>query len=163
MSNLISILDEALVADLRSAVAGDVITATDADYDAARGLWNGAVRRRPAVVVRATATDDVATAIATAREHGLPLSVRGGGHHVTGAAVVDDGLVIDLSGMDAVAIDPEARTARVGPGARASRTSSDRRRSTAWRPSPARRWPAASAGSGDSSGWGSTTSARSNS
>ncbi|EMA39042.1 FAD-binding oxidoreductase [Halococcus hamelinensis] len=118
MSTTATILDESIVTDLRAAVSGDVITADDAGYEKARQLWNGAVDRRPAVFVRVTSTDDVATAIAAARDHDLPLSVLGGGHHVTGSALVDDGLVVDMCEMNDVTIDPESRTARVGPGAR---------------------------------------------
>jgi FAD/FMN-containing dehydrogenase len=118
MSNATPTPDESAVSELRSAVAGEVLARGDDGYDEARRLWNGAIDRHPAVFVRAASTDDVATAIAVARDHDLPLSVRGGGHHVTGVALVDDGLVVDLGGMDAVSVAPEARTARVGPGAR---------------------------------------------
>ena len=111
-------MSESTVSDLRAAVSGDVIRPDDAAYDDVRAVWNGAVDRYPAVVVRAERTEDVAAALRFAREHDLPLAVRGGGHHVTGSAVVDDGLVVDLSGMDAVSVDPATRTARVGPGAR---------------------------------------------
>lgn len=107
-----------LFTDLRTAVVGDVIAIGDPEYDDARSIWNGAIDRHPAVFVQARTTSDVATAIATAREYDLPLSVRGGGHHVSGSALVDDGVVVDLSGMNEVVIDPEARTAHVGPGAR---------------------------------------------
>ena len=118
MSTTATSLDESIVTDLRAAISGDIITTDDGGYEEARHLWNGAVDRHPAVFVRAASTDDVATAIAAARDHDLPLSVLGGGHHVTGSALVDDGLVIDMSGMNDVTIDPESRTARVGPGAR---------------------------------------------
>ncbi|MWG34249.1 FAD-binding oxidoreductase [Halomarina oriensis] len=111
---------ESLVSELRAAVDGDVVTPSDAAYEEACSLWNGAVEKRPALVVRAVSTDDVSTAVTFAREQGLPLGVRGGGHHVTGSALVDDGLVVDLSGMTGVSIDPDARVARVGPGARVS-------------------------------------------
>lgn len=120
MTGTPSPVDESAVSSLRAAVTGDVITADDAGYEAACRLWNGAIDRRPAVFIGPASTDDVATAIATARKQDLPLSVRGGGHGVTGAALVDDGLVIDLGGMNEVTIDPEMRTALVGPGARVS-------------------------------------------
>lgn len=118
MSKTTTRLDDAALTHLRAAISGEILTPNDAGYHEARSLWNGAIDRHPAVFVRAAATDDVATAIATARAHDLPLSVRGGGHHVTGVALVDDGLVVDLSGMDEVSIDAATRTARVGPGAR---------------------------------------------
>jgi FAD/FMN-containing dehydrogenase len=111
-------IGDAVLTELHAGVSGAVLTPDDPDYDAARELWNGKVDRRPAVFVRAASAGDVTTAVRVAREHGLSLGVRGGGHHVTGSALVDDGLVVDLSGMDGVEIDPETRTARVGPGAR---------------------------------------------
>ncbi|WP_331235482.1 FAD-binding oxidoreductase [Natronorarus salvus] len=120
MSSATVTSNESIVTELRSAIDGEVITAADPGYEEACRLWNGAIDRRPTLVVRAASTDDVVTAVSTAREHGLPLSVRGGGHGVTGTALVDAGLVVDLTGMDAVTIDPEARIARVGPGARVS-------------------------------------------
>jgi FAD/FMN-containing dehydrogenase len=113
-------IDELLVSELRDAISGTVIVPGDDAYDDARAVWNGAVDRYPAVIARVETTADVAVAIAFGREHDLPLAVRGGGHHVTGSAVIDDGLVIDLSGMKNVAIDSETRTVRVGPGARVS-------------------------------------------
>lgn len=120
MSNTDFIPDEQLVSDLRSTIDGDIVTPADRGYDEARSLWNGAIDRRPSVIIVPASVGDVATGIAVAREHDLPLAVRGGGHHVTGAAMVEDGLVIDLSGMDDVTIDPGARIATVGPGARVS-------------------------------------------
>ncbi|WP_247000906.1 FAD-binding oxidoreductase [Halosolutus gelatinilyticus] len=120
MSSDPSIREEAVVSELRTAVDGDVIARADPNYTAARRLWNGRIDRRPAVFVRAASSEDVAAGIAMAREYDLPLSVRGGGHHVTGSALVEDGLVIDLGAMNEVVIDPETRTARVGPGSRVS-------------------------------------------
>jgi FAD/FMN-containing dehydrogenase len=120
MSTLIRPLDESLVSDLRAAVAGDVITPTDETYHQARAVWNGRIDRFPAAIVRVTSTDDVAAAIRFAREHDRQLTVRGGGHHVTGSAVADDGIVIDCSALTDVTVDPEARTVRVGAGARIS-------------------------------------------
>jgi FAD/FMN-containing dehydrogenase len=102
---------------LRSTVAGDVIAPGDANYDAARTIWNAMIDRRPAVIVRCAGPDDVAPAIRFARDHDLDVSVRGGGHNIAGHALVDDGLVIDLSRMRDVAIDAARRRARVGPGA----------------------------------------------
>jgi FAD/FMN-containing dehydrogenase len=120
MQPTIRSIDEPLVSELRDAVFGTVIVPTDAAYDDARTVWNGAVDRYPSVIVRVKTTADVAVAIAFARKYDLSLAVRGGGHHVTGSAVIDDGLVIDLSGMNDVVIDPETHTAHVGPGARVS-------------------------------------------
>ncbi len=111
-------LDDSLVSDLRTAVAGDVITPGDEDYHDARALWNGRIDRYPAAIVRVTSTDDVAAAIRFARENDRGIAVRGGGHHVTGSAIVDDGVVIDCSGLTDVDLDVEARTVRVGAGCR---------------------------------------------
>ena len=96
--------------------AGELIGPDHAAYDRARRVWNGTVDRRPALIARCGGPGDVASALAFARERGLPVAVRGGGHNVSGNAVCDDGLVIDLSGMKAISVDPEQRIARVGPG-----------------------------------------------
>ena len=110
--------DQALVTTLRTTLTGDVIDPDDARYDEARRVWNGLIDRRPAVVARCTSRADVVAALAAARAHRPPVSIRGGGHQIAGSAVCDDGLVIDLSAMTDVTVDPDARTARVGPGAR---------------------------------------------
>lgn len=86
-------------------------------YDDARRVWNAAVDRRPAVVARCTGAADVVAALAHAREHGLRVAVRGGGHSIPGFSTCDDGIVIDLSGLRSVHVDPRARTATAEPGA----------------------------------------------
>lgn len=96
---------------------GEVLVPGSPGYDAARAVWNGAVDRRPAYVVRCAGTGDVRTAVRVARELGLPLGVRGGGHSAAGWAVPDGGLMIDLSRLAAVQVDPGARTAEVQGGA----------------------------------------------
>ena len=96
---------------------GDQITPDHADYDGARAVWNGAVDRRPRLVARCGSTADVAAAVRFAREHGLDIAVRGGGHNVAGTAVCDGGIVLDLSEMRAVRVDARARTATVEGGA----------------------------------------------
>jgi FAD/FMN-containing dehydrogenase len=110
--------EDALVADLRATLTGDVIDRGDHRYDEARRVWNGLIDRCPAVIARCTSRADVVAALATARTHRPAVSIRGGGHQVAGSAVCEDGLVIDLSAMTEVTVDPVARTARVGPGAR---------------------------------------------
>ncbi|WP_431893062.1 FAD-binding oxidoreductase [Nonomuraea sp. bgisy101] len=96
---------------------GRLITADHTDYDTARAVWNGAVDRRPRVIARCGGTADVAAAMRFARDHDLEIAVRGGGHNVAGTAACDDGIVIDLSAMRAVWVDPAGRTARVQGGA----------------------------------------------
>ena len=102
---------------LAERLAGEVITPDHPTYETARRVWNGMIDKRPAMIARCADADDVATAIRFAAEHGLPLAVRGGGHNVAGTAVVDDGLVIDLSAMRAVRIDDTRRTVHVQGGA----------------------------------------------
>jgi hypothetical protein len=96
---------------------GRVISADHADYDTARALWNGSVDRHPRHIARCSGTADVAAVVRFAREHALEIAVRGGGHNVAGSASCDDGIVIDLSAMRAVSVDPRGRTARVQGGA----------------------------------------------
>jgi FAD/FMN-containing dehydrogenase len=94
-----------------------VIAPDQATYEAARRVWNGMIDKRPAAIARCVDADDVATAVRFAAEYELPLSVRGGGHNVAGTAVVDDGVVIDLSAMRDVRIDASGRTVHVQGGA----------------------------------------------
>ncbi|KQY43962.1 FAD-binding oxidoreductase [Cellulomonas sp. Root137] len=96
---------------------GEVLAPGSPGYDLARAVWNGAVDRRPAYVVRCAGAEDVRTAVRVARELGLPLGVRGGGHSAAGWAVPDGGLMIDLSRMRGVVVDPGGRTAQVQGGA----------------------------------------------
>jgi hypothetical protein len=95
---------------------GSVLTAGVAGYEEARRIWNGAIDRRPAVIARGLDHADVVAAIRYAREHDVAIAVRGGGHGVGGAAMVEGGLVIDLSAMRGVYVDPGARRAWVGGG-----------------------------------------------
>ena len=90
---------------------GDVIVPGDHDYDDARAVWNGTVARRPRLIARCSGTADVAAAVRFARDCALEIAVRGGGHNVAGTAVCDGGMVIDLSAMRAVLVDPADRTA----------------------------------------------------
>lgn len=96
---------------------GDVITPKHPEYEGARAVWNGTVDRRPGLITRCRGTADVAAAVRFARTRDLEISVRGGGHNVAGTAVCDDGIVIDLSVMRAVSVDPLERTALVQGGA----------------------------------------------
>ena len=102
---------------LDGAVRGRIIRPGDADYDEARAVHNGMHDRRPAAVVQARDAADVVAAVAAAREAGIDIAVRGGGHSVPGFGTVDDGLVIDMSGLHDVHVDPANSRARVGGGA----------------------------------------------
>ena len=101
---------------LRDSIRGPVIDPDDEGYDAARAIWNGAIDRRPACVARCTGVADVVAAVRIARERALLVAVRAGGHGVGGHAVCDGGLVIDLSPMKGIRVDPAARTARAEAG-----------------------------------------------
>ena len=101
---------------LRAALHGKLLLRGDAGYDDARTIWNAMVDRKPAIIVRAADAADVARAVQFAREHQLLVAVRGGGHNIAGNAVCEGGLMIDLTPMKAVRIDPKARTAYVEPG-----------------------------------------------
>jgi FAD/FMN-containing dehydrogenase len=101
---------------LRDDMRGPVIDPDDEGYDAARAIWNGAIDRRPACVARCTGVADVVAAVRFARERDLLVAVRSGGHGVGGHALCDGGLVIDLSPMKGIRVDPAARTARAEAG-----------------------------------------------
>ncbi len=105
------------VSDLRARLRGSALLPGDAGYDAARSIWNAMIDKRPALIVRCDGAADVRTAINAAREHALPLSVKCGGHNIAGNAVCDGGLMVDLSPMTSVHVDPWERSARVEPGA----------------------------------------------
>ena len=102
---------------LRGSFRGELLLPTSPGYDAARRIWNGAIDRRPACIARCTGVADVVAGVRFARDHDLEIAVRGGGHNVAGTAVCDGGIVIDLSAMRAVLVDPASRTAWVQGGA----------------------------------------------
>jgi FAD/FMN-containing dehydrogenase len=101
----------------KATLRGTVLQPADPGYDDARAIWNAMIDKRPAMIVRCAGTADVVLAVNFARENGLPLAVRGGGHNIAGSALCDDGLVIDLSGMRDVHVDPRVRLAWVSGGA----------------------------------------------
>jgi len=111
-------VDPALVNRFAERLTGRVIRPTDASYDEQRRVWNGSIDRYPALIVRCAGTDDVVAAVDFAREAGLPVAVRSGGHSFPGLSVVDDGLVIDLGLMKETHVDVEARTVRAQAGLR---------------------------------------------
>ncbi len=110
-----SIGSEAIQA-LRGRLRGPLCLPGEPGYEQARTIWNAMIDRKPAAIVRAAGAADVIAAVRFAREHGLLLAVRGGGHNIAGNAVCDGGLMIDLTPMKSVRVDPAARTARVEPG-----------------------------------------------
>ncbi|HVJ44041.1 MAG TPA: FAD-binding oxidoreductase [Dongiaceae bacterium] len=120
MWDLIATAGLAAARQLRGQMQGSVISPEDSGYAAARRIWNGAVDHRPALFARCETSRDVQLAVQAARQYGVALSVRGGGHDWAGRALRPDGLVIDLSGMRGVEIDTKARTARVEGGALAA-------------------------------------------
>ncbi|MGH3387233.1 MAG: FAD-binding oxidoreductase, partial [Nocardioidaceae bacterium] len=103
--------DTAVVDRLRAELNGQVVRPGDDEYDAARTLFAGGIDRRPAVIVRPTDADGVARVVSAARDTGLDLAVRSGGHSGAGHSVCDDGIVLDLSRMQALEVDVEGRTA----------------------------------------------------
>jgi FAD/FMN-containing dehydrogenase len=109
-------LDQPALEQLRGEVRGPVIGPADAEYEIARKVHNGMIDKRPAVIVRCGGVADVMAALRFGLEHGLPIAVRGGGHNVAGKAVCDQGMVIDLSRMKGMRVDPVGRVARAQAG-----------------------------------------------
>ena len=122
MSTEIGLESKALGADrqepltLADRLRGELVLPGDEDYEAARSVWNAAIDRHPALIVRCLSAADVITAVTFAREYHLAISVRSGGHSPAGYGTTDGGMVIDLSGMKGITIDPVQRTARLEPG-----------------------------------------------
>src|SRR5262245_3267512 len=108
----VTISDERLQ-QLAAGFTGELLRPGDAGYDAARRIHNGLIDKRPALIARCRGAADVADAVLLARQSGMELSVRGGGHNVAGRAVTDGGLMVDLSSMRGIHVDPQARTVRV--------------------------------------------------
>jgi FAD/FMN-containing dehydrogenase len=102
---------------LGSRLAGRIVLPKDPAYEDVRRIWNAMVDRRPAMIVQCAGTDDIRGALAFARSHGLEVAVRGAGHNIAGNATCDGGMMIDLSGLRAVEVDPHNRRATVQPGA----------------------------------------------
>jgi len=109
-------LDQPVLEVLRGELRGAVLGPDDPDYETARKVHNGMIDKRPAVIARCTGVADVMAALQFGRERELPIAVRGGGHNVGGKAVCDDGIVIDLSPMKGIRVDPERRVARAQAG-----------------------------------------------
>jgi FAD/FMN-containing dehydrogenase len=109
-------IEASAVEGLRSNLRGPVLTQSDAGYEEARKVWNGMIDRRPALIIQCQGVADVIAAVNFARDQGFGAAVRGGGHNAAGYAVCDDNVVIDLSAMKGIHVDPKTRTARVQPG-----------------------------------------------
>ena len=109
-------VDESRIEQLRSVCRGAFIRPGDGDYDTARRIWNASIDRRPGLIFRCAGLADVIAAVTFARENGLLVAIRGGGHNVGGRALCDGGLVIDLSQMKGIHVDPRTRRVRVQPG-----------------------------------------------
>ncbi len=110
-------LDETKIATFKASLHGKLIEPNDPDYDAARKVYNGMIDRRPRLIARCADVADVITAVNFGREEKLLVAIRGGGHNACGLGVCDDGLVIDLSSMNYVHVDPNKKTVLVGGGA----------------------------------------------
>jgi hypothetical protein len=107
---------DAAVEDFRSRLRGTLLQPVDYEYDAVRTIWNAMIDRKPELIARCVSASDVITALQFGKEHKMEMTIRGGGHNVSGNCIVDGGLMIDLSQMKSIRIDPGARTAQVEPG-----------------------------------------------
>ena len=110
------VLQQEAISQLRGQLRGELIEPEDSRYEEARKVYNAMIDRKPRLIVKCADTADVMAAIAFAHTHGVRVSIRGGGHNAGGLGVCDDGLVIDLSGIRYVHVDPASRTVRVGGG-----------------------------------------------
>jgi FAD/FMN-containing dehydrogenase len=110
-------LAEDAIINLKKQIQGDVLLPSDDDYDQARKIWNGMIDKHPALIIRCTGPADVIDAVKFARKHQIIVSIRGGGHNVSGNSLVDNGMVIDLSKMKGIHVDPKSRTVRAQAGA----------------------------------------------
>ncbi len=117
-------LEEAIVEEFAVSFRGEIIRPQDDRYEEARKIYNGMIDKRPALIVRPTGSADVIDAVNLARENRLPLAVRCGGHSVAGKGVVDDGVLIDLSSLKGVRVDPTSRRARAGKASEVHRRES---------------------------------------
>src|SRR3990172_8525143 len=109
-------LSESAIEEFKTGLRGQMLRPGDEGYDVARKVYNGMIDRHPALIVRCADVADVIAAVNFARDNRLTVSVRGGGHNVTGFGTWDDGLVIDLSGMKGIRVDPVKRIARAEGG-----------------------------------------------
>ncbi|NIQ91120.1 MAG: FAD-binding oxidoreductase, partial [Deltaproteobacteria bacterium] len=111
-------IDQAAAEEFKASLGGELIQPNDDSYDEVRKVWNAMIDKRPALIARCSGTADVITSVNFARENNLLLSVRGGGHNISGSAVCENGLMIDLSRMKGLHVDLKTRTVRAQPGCR---------------------------------------------
>lgn len=112
-------LSEEDITEFAMSLRGEIVTPDDETYEETRSVWNGLIDKHPTFIIRCQGAADVAKGLQFANDHDLPFSVRGGAHHQAGSSMVDDGVVLDLSDMTHVRVDPDKRVAQVGPGCRA--------------------------------------------
>ena len=127
-------LTSELLKDLDSRVQGRLLMAGDQGWNDAVAIWNGMAARLPALVLQPNSAHDIAAAVGFARDHGLLLSIKGGGHNIAGTSMAPGGLTLDLSRMREIAVDPDAKVVHVGPGwpGRPPRADNPGRRGRAW-------------------------------
>src|SRR6476469_9495225 len=116
MSSLVKDLNPSVIKEFASQIRGEVILPGDSNYDESRKVFNAMINKHPGMIVKCVDVADVMNAVNFGRENNLQVAVRGGGHNGAGLGICDDGLVIDLSGMHGIRVDPERRTARVEGG-----------------------------------------------
>ena len=116
MPNRLKDLDESAVKNFSSQLRGKIVLPKDADYDESRKVYNAMIDKRPALIVKCVDAADVMYAVKFGKENDLLVAVRGGGHNGGGLGICDDGMVIDLSGIKYVKVDPDNKTVRVGGG-----------------------------------------------
>src|SRR5689334_22793207 len=110
-------LDQQVISNFRKKLTGNLLLPGDQGYNEARKIWNGMIDRQPALIIRCKNSDDVIHSVNLAREHNLLLSVKGGGHNISGNAVCEGGIMVDLSLMKSIKIDTERQVADVETGA----------------------------------------------
>src|SRR5262245_44528157 len=110
-------ISEEATENLKTKVKGQIVLPSEPSYDEVRKIWNAMIDRRPALILRCADASDIPHAISFARENGLEISIRGGGHNIAGNALCDNGVLIDLSTMRRVRVDAEKKRAYVEPGA----------------------------------------------
>ena len=111
-------MDQSKIEEFEASILGRVIRPESKDYDEVRKIYNAMIDKRPRLIVECASVADVMMAVRFGSDHGLDTAIRGGGHNGAGLALVDDGMVIDLSNMKGIRVDPEAKTVRVEPGCR---------------------------------------------